>query len=68
MAFTGCRPGEALGLRWSDVDLDNGTASIVQTIQRLKGKGLVFQPPKSANSRRSIALEEDTVDMLRGHR
>ena len=68
MAFTGCRRGEALGLRWSDVDLDKGAASIVQTLQRLKGKGLVLQPPKSAKSRRSIALEEDTVDMLREHR
>ena len=37
MAFTGCRRGEALGLRWSDVDLENGTAAIVQSLQRVKG-------------------------------
>jgi integrase len=68
MAFTGCRRGEALGLRWSDVDLENGTASIVQTLQRLKGKGLVFQPPKSDKSRRSIALDATTIELLREHR
>ena len=66
-AFTGCRRGEVLGLHWSDVDLENGNASIVQSLQRLKGKGLVFQPPKSNKSRRSIALDEDTVATLREH-
>jgi integrase len=68
MAFTGCRRGEALGLRWSDVDLENSTASIVQTLQRLKGKGLVFQSPKSDKSRRSIALDTTTIELLREHR
>ena len=68
MAFTGCRRGEALGLRWSDVDLENGTAAIVQSLQRLKGQGLQFQAPKSAKGRRSIALDPGTVDMLRDHR
>jgi len=68
MAFTGCRRGEALGLRWNDVDLEKGIASIVQSLQRLKGKGLVFQAPKSAKSRRAIALDADTVNLLREHR
>ena len=68
LAFTGCRRGEALGLRWSDVDFDNGIASIVQTLQRLKGQGLVVQPPKSAKSRRAIALDADTINLLREHR
>ena len=68
MAFTGCRRGEALGLRWCDVDLENGSAAIVQTLQRLKGRGLIFQPPKSSKSRRSIALDAQTIGMLRDHR
>ncbi|MCH8088737.1 MAG: site-specific integrase, partial [Chloroflexi bacterium] len=68
MAFTGCRRGEALGVRWRDVDLENGSAAIVQTLQRLKGRGLVFQPPKSSKSRRSIALDAQTIGLLRDHR
>ena len=68
MAFTGCRRGEALGLRWKDVDLEMGSVSIVQSLQRLKGHGLSFQPTKSTKSRRSIALEETTVPILREHR
>ena len=50
------------------MDLENGVASIVQSLQRLKGVGLVLQPPKSAKSRRAIALDADTVAMLREHR
>ena len=68
MAFTGCRRGEALGLRWSDVDLENAVVSIVQSLQRLKGMGLVLQSPKSAKSRRAIALDDHTVSMSREHR
>lgn len=32
LATTGMRRGEALGLRWSDVDLAGGRCSIVQTV------------------------------------
>ena len=68
MAFTGCRRGEALGLRWSDVNLENGVASIVQSLQRIRGMGLVLQPPKSAKSRRAIAIDDETVIVLWEHR
>jgi integrase len=68
MAGTGVRRAEALGLRWTDLDLDRGTAAIVQTLQRIQGKGLVFQQTKTRASRRSIKLDPDTVAMLREHR
>ena len=32
MADTGCRIGEAIGLRWIDVDLDSGTARIERSV------------------------------------
>ncbi len=65
MARTGVRRGECLGLRWADVNLENSTAAISQSLQRVVGRGLVFTPPKTAKSRRSIALDSVTVDMLR---
>ena len=68
MARTGCRRGECLGLRWKDVDFDSGTASIVFSLQRVGRQGLLMQPPKSAKSRRAIALDTTTVDTLRNHR
>ena len=68
MTYTGCRRGEAVALKWENVDLDRGVALIVETAQRLKAKGIVFQPTKSAAGRRGIALDGGTVERLRAHR
>ena len=34
---TGLRMGEALGLRWSDIDLDAGTLRVNRQVQRMRG-------------------------------
>ena len=68
LAYTACRRGEALGLRWQDCDLEKGSASIVQTVQWIKGQGPIMQPTKSASSRRTIALGPVTVAALEAHR
>ena len=67
MAYTGVRRGEAIALRWESVDLDRGLVSIVETAQRLPGKGIVFQPTKSAAGRRGIALDSITI-VFRAHK
>jgi integrase len=41
----GLRKGEALALRWRDVDLDAGTLRVAQTVQRVGGE-LVFSEPR----------------------
>jgi integrase len=66
--MTGMRRGELLGLRWQDVDMATGTASVQQTAQRISGRGWVFRQPKTQLSRRAIALSPDTVRMLAAHR
>ena len=38
LATTGCRRGEALGLRWVDVDLKRGTATLRQTVTVVRGR------------------------------
>ena len=53
----GLRRGEALGLRWQDVDLVEGVLRVKQTVQRLGGK-LTFGPVKSDGSERLIALPD----------
>ncbi|MBO0692382.1 MAG: site-specific integrase [Acidimicrobiaceae bacterium] len=63
---TGLREGEICGLRWSDVDLDAGTLSVRQTVQRETGAGLVMDRPKTAASRRTIPLSASVLDVLRG--
>ncbi|HEX6236489.1 MAG TPA: site-specific integrase, partial [Acidimicrobiales bacterium] len=67
LATTGMRRGEALGLRWSDVDLEAGRLSIVQTITTVRDK-MVITPPKTARSRRLVSLDPETVAALRDHR
>jgi integrase len=66
IAYTGIRRGEALGLRWQDVNLESGTICIVQTLGRSR-KGLILQPPKTSAGRRVIDLDDGTLDVLRDH-
>ena len=63
----GVRKGELLALRWLDVDLESGLIHVRQNVQRLPG-GLVFGPPKSAKSRRTIPLPATSMKVLRAHR
>lgn len=67
IAGTGIRRGEALALRWDDVDLALGTITVRGTLQRLNGE-LVITEPKTAKSRRLLAPSSRVIDMLREHR
>jgi integrase len=66
-ATTGMRRGEVLALRWRDVDLTLGRLSISQQVTTL-GNRPVVSSPKTAKSRRLVALDPATVEALRGHR
>ena len=63
----GLRKGEALGLKWDDVDLEAGTIMIRFSLQRIEGE-LKLVEPKSAKSRRTIAMPAISVNALRAHR
>jgi integrase len=63
-ATTGMRRGELLGLRWQDVDLDAQRVAVRQTLTTVNHH-IVFGEPKSARSKRSIAIDVDTVAALR---
>jgi integrase len=89
----GLRRGEALGLRWEDLELvcgrcggslldllhdavcegaaetddpNSGVLHVRQTLQRVKG-ALIFQPPKTQNSERSVPLPAVCVAVLADH-
>jgi integrase len=64
----GLRKGELLALRWDDVDLEGGVVHVRQNVQRLPEVGLVFGPPKSNKSRRTIPLPAASARVLRTHR
>lgn len=63
----GLRQGEALGLRWPDVDFDASTLSVRKALQRIEGK-LQLVEPKTARSRRTINLPQVAVAALWRHR
>lgn len=63
----GLRRGEALGLRWSDVDLDNGTLIVRNQLQRIGGR-LGLTEPKTSSARRALALPDFAVKALKAHR
>lgn len=69
VAFTlGLRQGEALGLRWEDIDLEGGTMRIRNALGRVTGKGLVLGPVKSKSGERVIALPKPMLADLKAHR
>ncbi|MEV5834087.1 site-specific integrase [Nocardia sp. NPDC052112] len=64
---TGPRPGEALALRWSDVDLESTPPRLTfsGTIIRIKGKGLIRQEwTKTDSGFRTVILPQFVVDTL----
>lgn len=64
---TGLRIGEALALRWSDVDLEDGTLRVQRSAAEVGGR-MVLGPPKSLAGLREIALTPRTLDLLRCQR
>jgi len=62
----GLRKGEALGLRWADVDLEAGRVRVVQRLQRIEGS-LQLDPPETRGSRRTIPVPPVCIDALIAH-
>jgi integrase len=67
IALRGLRRGEAVGLRWCDLDLQRGLCFITHQIQRRDGE-IVQGPPKTPTSVRAVALDRTTVKVLKAHR
>lgn len=64
LAYTGLRRGELLGLEWSDIDFKNKTISVSKTLVTINGK-LSTQSPKTKRSKRTISLDDSTVQVLK---
>jgi integrase len=66
---TGMRPEEYLGLKWSDVDLEQSRVTVQRTLcWKRKGGGYYFGEPKTSLSRRSIPLPSRLRDGLNEHK
>lgn len=63
--YTGMRRGEACGLEWADIDLDNGIVDINKSSLYLPGKGVFDDDTKNATSRRVIRLPLPAIAALK---
>jgi integrase len=63
---TGLRQGELLGLKWDDVDLEDGVIRVRRTLTTTKD-GPQMAAPKTKSSRRSVKLTQSAVEALRSH-
>lgn len=61
---TGLRIGEALGLRWENVDLSTGRVHIREALTSVRGQPY-RTTPKTPRSRRTITVSGDALEILR---
>jgi integrase len=71
LAHTGMRRGEALALRWRDVDLDAGTLSVRRSAGMIRNAGEgaeVTEGDTKSGKPRVVDADPSTVAVLRAHR
>lgn len=66
-AMTGARRAEVCALRWGDLDLEAGVATIRRSVTEIAGGRLIESSPKSGRER-AVALDPATVAALKRHR
>ena len=64
VAYRGLRRGEAVGVRWEDLDLEAGSLTVTQQVVQL-GWATEIGEPKTDSGARTIALDAVTVTVLR---
>lgn len=64
---TGLRRGELLGLKWDDIDFDEGTLSVKRQVRFEKGI-LKKSSPKTKASERTIVLPPPIIEMLKEYK
>lgn len=69
---TGLRIGEICALKWSDIDVADGTITVQRTIERIyvvegekKHTELVINTPKTVNSCREIPMSKELLAMVK---
>jgi integrase len=67
LVTTGVRRGEALGLRWEDIDIKRGQLAVRQTVVAI-GYDVHVSEPKTAIGKRSVSVDPTTVAALKAHR
>jgi integrase len=63
----GLRVGEALGLKWPDVDFENHVLNVVQQVKVVDNK-MKLGNLKTRGSRRTLPISPDVIAVLEAHR
>jgi len=66
--FMGCRRGEIVGLKWSDIDFENQRISVKRSIYKLSDGKAREKEPKSKCSIRTISIPERLCKTLTEYR
>jgi integrase len=64
---TGMRQSELLGLKWIDLDWIRQTIKVERQLARADKTGVKFLSPKTRAGRRTVALGDRTIDVMRSH-
>lgn len=67
MIDTGCRRGEAAGLKWESVDLSSGIITIERALLYSAKRGIYEGTTKTGNSR-TLRIAPETLALLKQHR
>ena len=68
-AATGMRRGEVIGLKWADINLDNGTLTVRRSITTTTTDAHGVRPTKTGKGgHRAISLDDNVWAALRGHK
>lgn len=67
LAVTGCRIGEALGVKWKKVNLEDGTVKIDTSMNYIPGIG-TYEGPTKTKKARYVTIPLEMIDRLKKYR
>ena len=65
---TGLRLGEILGLEWQDIDFENNSIHIRQSLSYSTSTGLTLSDPKTAASKSTVPMPDTVKSILKKHK